>query len=258
MLLKISFSLWWSDRIHGIISIFLYRLRPVLWPITYFTSQPQFPLPFLSPSPYSTSLTPPTHSSSHSLQKRRAPLHGYQLSLAYQDAVILGATSLDARRSIPVGRKGPRWGQQSQRQLLLLLLGFPHQDQDAQPLQSAEGIGSPIQAPGWSFGLCGPLWARTVDSVGFLVVLHRIHYLYGSFLLAQLKQRTHLPMLAPFILLFLPYLVPRWSLTPHHITPFKEHLYHFFQGKFPRNKLPTILFVIASIYFFFCPNAYYS
>jgi hypothetical protein len=30
LLLKISLSPWWSDRMHGTISIFLYLLRPVL------------------------------------------------------------------------------------------------------------------------------------------------------------------------------------------------------------------------------------
>jgi hypothetical protein len=33
-LLKISLSRWWSNRVHGIISIFLYLFWPVLWPIT--------------------------------------------------------------------------------------------------------------------------------------------------------------------------------------------------------------------------------
>jgi hypothetical protein len=31
MLLKISLIPWWSDRMHGIISVFLYLLRPVFW-----------------------------------------------------------------------------------------------------------------------------------------------------------------------------------------------------------------------------------
>jgi hypothetical protein len=35
LLLKTSLSPWWSDRNHGIISIFLYLLRPVLWWITW-------------------------------------------------------------------------------------------------------------------------------------------------------------------------------------------------------------------------------
>jgi hypothetical protein len=35
LLLKISLSPWWSDRMHGTISIFLYLLRPVLWPIIW-------------------------------------------------------------------------------------------------------------------------------------------------------------------------------------------------------------------------------
>jgi hypothetical protein len=35
LLLKTSLSAWWSDRIHEIISIFLYLLRPVLWPIIW-------------------------------------------------------------------------------------------------------------------------------------------------------------------------------------------------------------------------------
>jgi hypothetical protein len=35
LLLKISRRPWWSDRIHGPISIFLYLLRPILWPIIW-------------------------------------------------------------------------------------------------------------------------------------------------------------------------------------------------------------------------------
>ena len=35
MLLKTSLCPWWSDRRHGIISIFLYLLRSVLWPIIW-------------------------------------------------------------------------------------------------------------------------------------------------------------------------------------------------------------------------------
>jgi len=35
LLLKISLRPWWSDRIHGKISIFFYLLRPVLWPIIW-------------------------------------------------------------------------------------------------------------------------------------------------------------------------------------------------------------------------------
>ena len=35
LLLKISLSLQWSDRMTGIISIFLYLLRPVLWPVMW-------------------------------------------------------------------------------------------------------------------------------------------------------------------------------------------------------------------------------
>jgi hypothetical protein len=35
LLLKISLRPWWSERIHGTISIFLYLLRPVLWPIIW-------------------------------------------------------------------------------------------------------------------------------------------------------------------------------------------------------------------------------
>ena len=35
LLLKISLSPWWSDRIYGIISIFFYLLSPVLWPIMW-------------------------------------------------------------------------------------------------------------------------------------------------------------------------------------------------------------------------------
>ena len=35
LLLKTSLRLWWSDRMHGIISIFLYQLRVVLWPIIW-------------------------------------------------------------------------------------------------------------------------------------------------------------------------------------------------------------------------------
>jgi hypothetical protein len=31
LLLRISLNPWWSDRIHGTISIFLYLLKPVLW-----------------------------------------------------------------------------------------------------------------------------------------------------------------------------------------------------------------------------------
>ena len=35
LLLKISLSLWWSGRMHGVISIFFYLLRPLLWPIIW-------------------------------------------------------------------------------------------------------------------------------------------------------------------------------------------------------------------------------
>ena len=35
LVFKTSLSTWWSDRVHGIISIFLYLLRPVLWPIIW-------------------------------------------------------------------------------------------------------------------------------------------------------------------------------------------------------------------------------
>ena len=35
LLLKFSLSPWWSDRMHGTISIFFYLLRPVLWPIIW-------------------------------------------------------------------------------------------------------------------------------------------------------------------------------------------------------------------------------
>jgi hypothetical protein len=35
LLLKISLSPWWYDRMHGTISIFLYLLRSVLWPIIW-------------------------------------------------------------------------------------------------------------------------------------------------------------------------------------------------------------------------------
>jgi hypothetical protein len=35
LLLKISLNPWWSDRVHGTISIFLYLLRPVLWRVIW-------------------------------------------------------------------------------------------------------------------------------------------------------------------------------------------------------------------------------
>jgi len=34
-LLKTSLTLWWSDRMHGVILIYFYLLRPVLWPIIW-------------------------------------------------------------------------------------------------------------------------------------------------------------------------------------------------------------------------------
>jgi hypothetical protein len=35
LLLKIRLGPWWSERVHGIISVFLCLLRPVLWPIIW-------------------------------------------------------------------------------------------------------------------------------------------------------------------------------------------------------------------------------
>jgi len=49
LILKTSLSLWWSDRIHGIISLFLCLLRPILWLIIW---------PLLEKVPWGTEKNP--------------------------------------------------------------------------------------------------------------------------------------------------------------------------------------------------------
>lgn len=62
--------------------------------------------------------------------------------MAYQVAVRLGTSSpVKAGGGSTVGAKSLKGRPQSQRQPLFLLLGVPHEDQAAQPLHTAEGLG---------------------------------------------------------------------------------------------------------------------
>lgn len=80
--------------------------------------------PFLysSPPPFFPLLV---YSSSVSLQKR-ASISGCQPVMAYQTAVILDTfSSIKDRPGNPLGAKGPKFRQQSQRQILFPTLGVP-------------------------------------------------------------------------------------------------------------------------------------
>lgn len=78
-----------------------------------------------------TAASPPSPSSPLPLapfQKREAS-HEYQPAIAHQVAVRLGTSSIEKRQSNPVGVRGPKGRQRSQRQPLLPLFRIPHKDQ---------------------------------------------------------------------------------------------------------------------------------
>jgi hypothetical protein len=100
--------------------------------IYLFILQPYWFLPFLSFKSFS--LISLSSSTFLFLFKTGQASHGYQPVLAYQVVVRLGSSSPIEDRRGPVGGKCPKGRQQSQIQLLLPLLGVPHEDQAAQLL----------------------------------------------------------------------------------------------------------------------------
>lgn len=79
---------------------------------------------------------------------------GLNYTLKLTVGVGLGASSIGARQGSPVKAKQPKGRQQSQRQLLLLLLGVPHEDQAICLWYMCR------EHSGWPFSLSEPLGAQ--------------------------------------------------------------------------------------------------
>lgn len=90
-----------------------------------------------------SSLSPYSHSLFLLLVRKGEASHGYQAALEYQVKVRQGTSFLiKARRGNPVGRKGAKGRQSSQRWPLLQLLLVPQEDKAAQLLHMCKGPSS--------------------------------------------------------------------------------------------------------------------